>query len=26
VPIWKREHWADGVGWGQDATTIADVG
>ena len=26
VPIWKREHWAGGVGWGHGAATITDVG
>jgi molybdopterin synthase catalytic subunit len=22
VPIWKREHWAEGSGWGVDATPL----
>lgn len=25
VPIWKRERWAGGEGWGQDAHDIADI-
>lgn len=25
VPIWKREHWADGVDWGLAATDITEV-
>jgi molybdopterin synthase catalytic subunit len=25
VPIWKRETWADGEGWGVDAAPIRDV-
>lgn len=26
VPIWKRERWAGGAGWGVDAQPIRDVG
>lgn len=26
VPIWKRERWADGEDWGQDAHDIAEIG
>jgi molybdopterin synthase catalytic subunit len=26
VPIWKRETWADGEGWGLDAQHIVDAG
>jgi molybdopterin synthase catalytic subunit len=26
VPIWKRERWAGGEGWGTDAHDIAEVG
>jgi molybdopterin synthase catalytic subunit len=26
VPIWKRERWAGGEGWGQDAHEIMDIG
>ena len=25
IPIWKRETWAGGEGWGLDATEIEDV-
>jgi molybdopterin synthase catalytic subunit len=25
APIWKRESWADGEGWGQDAQPLVDV-
>jgi molybdopterin synthase catalytic subunit len=25
VPIWKRESWADGEAWGQDAQPLVDV-
>jgi molybdopterin synthase catalytic subunit len=25
VPIWKRERWAGGEGWGQDAHDISDI-
>jgi molybdopterin synthase catalytic subunit len=25
VPIWKKEEWADGSGWGVDAAPIGDV-
>jgi molybdopterin synthase catalytic subunit len=25
VPIWKREHWAYGSGWGTGATLVSDV-
>ena len=25
VPIWKREHWADGSAWGTGATLVSDV-
>lgn len=26
VPIWKREVWADGEGWGLDAVPVTEVG
>ncbi len=26
VPIWKRERWADGEDWGQDAHDIMEIG
>jgi molybdopterin synthase catalytic subunit len=26
VPIWKRERWADGEDWGQDAHEIMEIG
>ena len=26
VPIWKRERWAGGEGWGLDAHEVAEVG
>jgi molybdopterin synthase catalytic subunit len=26
VPIWKRERWAGGDDWGQDAKEIAEIG
>lgn len=26
APIWKQEHWADGMGWGLDAAPLRAVG